>query len=81
MKADTAQDLYDKGFDIIWTMVEMATEKDGEAAIYDFLAGPFEMTPDQVGQLELDVLVSNLKQLAAENNLASFFKTAAGSMR
>jgi hypothetical protein len=81
MNADTAKDVWNQGFDIIWTMFDMATEKDGEAAIYEFLAGPFEMTTAQVANLDLDVLMANLKQLAEENNLSGFFKTAAGSMR
>lgn len=81
MNADSAKDVWDQGFDIIWTMFDAATEKDGEAAIYEFLAGPFEMTPKQVSELELETLVANLKQLAAENNLSGFFKTAAGSMK
>ncbi len=80
-ESDTAKDVWDQGFDIIWTMFDMATEKDGEAAIYEFLAGPFEMTTAQVANLELDALVANLKQLTEENNLSGFFKTAAGSMR
>ena len=81
MNADSAKDIYEQGFDIIWTLIDAATEKEGEAAIYEFLAGPFEMTPEQVGQLELDALFANIKQLAEENNLAGFFKTAAGSMK
>ena len=81
MNADTAKDVLDQGFDIIWTMFDLATEKEGEKAIYEFLSGPFEMTPKQVSELELDVLISNIKQLAEENNLAGFFKTAAGSMK
>jgi hypothetical protein len=39
------------------------------------------MTTAQVANLDLDVLMANLKQLAEENNLSGFFKTAAGSMR
>lgn len=79
--ADTAKDVWDNGFDFLWTLFDAATEKEGESAIYEFLAGPFEMTPKQVSELDLDVLMANLRQLAEENNLAGFFKTAAGSMK
>ena len=80
-EANTAEDVWNQGFDIIWTLIDVATEKDGEAAIYEFLAGPFEMTAKEVADLDLDVMMANLRQLAEENNLANFFKTAAGSMK
>ena len=82
-KANTASELvaWDNGFDFFWDLLDIATEKAGEAVIYEFLAGPFEMTTEQVAELDLDVLFENIRQLAAENNLAGFFKTAAGSMR
>lgn len=80
-KANTAKDVWSFGFDFLWEIFDIATEKHGEAVIYEFLAGPFEMTPEQVGDLDLDVMLANLKQLADENNLAGFFKSAAASMR
>lgn len=80
-KANTAQDVWDFGFDFVWQLFDIATEKHGEAVIYEFLSGPFEMTPEQVGDLDLDVLMANLKQMAEENNLLGFFKSAAASMR
>lgn len=80
-KANTAADVWDFGFDFIWELFDIATEKHGEAVIYEFLAGPFEMTPEQVADLDLETLFANIKQLAGENNLAGFFKSAAASMR
>lgn len=75
--ADNVQDVVDQGFEILWSVLEAAAEPEGEASIYEFLSGPFEMTPKQVGNLDLDVLIANLRQLAADNNLAGFFKSAA----
>ncbi len=80
-EANNGQDVWDRGFDLIWGLFDVATEKNGEMAIYEFLAGPFEMTPAEVRDLDLDVLIPNLQQLAAENNLAVFFKSAARLMR
>jgi hypothetical protein len=80
-EANNATDVWDRGFDIIWDLFDAATETEGEVAIYEFLAGPFEMTPDEVRDLDLDVLISNMKQLAAENNLGVFFKSAAKLMK
>lgn len=80
-EANSGQDVWNRGFDLIWNLFDVATEKNGEAAIYEFLAGPFEMTPKEVRDLDLDVLIPNLQQLAAENNLTVFFKSAARLMR
>lgn len=79
--ADSVNDLWDFGFDFVWDLFDIATEQNGEDAIYEFLAGPFEMTPEQVRDLDLDVMVANVQQLVAENNLAGFFKFAAASMK
>ncbi len=79
--ADNAKDIWDKGFDLVWYVFDAATEKAGETAIYSFLAGPFEMSEDEVANLDLDVLFENLQQLATENNLTVFFKSAAKLMK
>lgn len=80
-ESDTAKDVWDRGFDFIWGLFDVATEKAGEACIYEFLAGPFEMTPAEVADLDVDVLLANIQQLIAENNLSAFFKFAAQSMK
>lgn len=80
-EVDNLKDAWDRGFDLIWNLFDVATETEGEGVIYEFLSGPFEMTPDEVRDLDLDQLLTNLQQLAAENNLAVFFKSAAKSMR
>lgn len=79
--ANNVQDLWGFGFDFVWDLFDIATEKDGEAALYEFLAGPFEMTPAEVRDLDLDVLIPNVQQLVTDNNLSAFFKFAAQSMK
>ena len=80
-KANTMQDVWGFGFDFVWDLFDIATEKQGEAYLYEFLAGPFEMTPEEVRDLDFDVLQENIKHLITENNLTSFFKFAAASMK
>ncbi len=81
LKSDNAQDMWANGFDFIWNLFDTATEKSGESAIYEFLSGPFEMTPKQVADLDLDVLIENLQRLVKENNLGTFFGIAARLMK
>lgn len=80
-EAEGITDVWEKGFEFIWSLFDVATESNGESVIYDFLAGPFEMTAQEVADLELEVLMDNCRQLAAENNLGAFFKSAAKLMR
>ena len=80
-ESDSARDIWDKGFDLIWGLFDTATEKNGEKELCAFLAGPFEMTPAEVQHLPVDQLFTNLQQLAEENNLGLFFKSAAKLMK
>ena len=80
-EANNGQEVWDRGFNLIWELFDVATEANGEMAIYEFLAGPFEMTAKEVSDLDLDVLIPNLQQMAADNNLAVFFKSAARLMK
>lgn len=80
-QADTVKDVWTAGFDIVWDLFDTATEQEGENIIYEFLSGPFEMPPEQVADLDLEELISNLQTLAQENNLKAFFKNAADLMK
>ena len=80
-ETDNVKEAWDKGFDLIWNIFDLATEAEGENALYEFLASPFEMKPKAVADLDFDVLFDNLKQLAEENNLTVFFKSAAKLMK
>lgn len=81
LEANSAAEAWTRGFDTVWELFDAATETEGEMELYRFLAGPFEMTPEEVRDLDLDVLMANLQQLAADNNLLTFFKFAARAMR
>ncbi len=81
LKSGESTDRWADGFDLVWNLFDKATETSGEFAIYEFLAGPFEMKPEEVADLELDVLIANLKKLVAENNLGTFFNIAARLMK
>lgn len=80
-ESDNIQDIWNRGFDFIWNLFDIATEQVGEGYIYEFLSGPFEMTPEEVRDLDIDILLANIQQLVQENNLGAFFKFAAASMK
>lgn len=80
-EANEAKDVFARGYELIWDIFDTATEQQSEKDIYAFLAGPLEMTPEEVCHLHLDKLLESLQQMAVENNLVGFFKSAARLMR
>lgn len=57
----------------IMTIIEAASARAVEDAVWEFLAAPFEMTAEEVGSMELSKLMDCIEQLVAENDLADFF--------
>lgn len=72
---------WERGFEFVWHIFDLATETEGESLIYAFLAGPFEMTVEDVSDLDMPDLMAKLRQLCEENDLGSFFKSARALMR
>lgn len=71
----------DLGLDVILTVMEAVSGTKAEHAFYQFLAGPFEMSAEDVAALPLDDLAENLSKLAEENDLHGFFVSVSGLMR
>lgn len=61
------------GIEGFLVIMEAMAERKAERAIYEALAGPFELTADEVAELDLDMLADHLTLLAEENNLKRFF--------
>lgn len=57
----------------VFKIIEIATEARVEGRVYEFLAGPFEMTPADVQNMPLPDFVENVTHLTEENDLSSFF--------
>lgn len=61
------------GIDTFLMIAEALVEKNAEKAIYEALAPIMELTPKQVEDLPPSELFANMKQLAKDNDLESFF--------
>ena len=57
----------------VFKIIEIATEARVEGRVYEFLAGPFEMTPADVQNMPLPDFVENVTRLTKENDLSSLF--------
>lgn len=79
--ADTVGDVWSKGYELIWSVFDLATEAAGEGVLYEFLAGPFQMPAEAVGELPLSELFDGLNYIADDPSLIPFFKLAAKLMK
>lgn len=61
------------GIDGVLVVLEACAEKKTEHVIYEALAGPFEVSPEEIAAMNLDDLCAKLQQMVQDNNLQSFF--------
>ena len=76
MKANNVNDIAENGFEIIFGLIEVASAKKAEKPIYEFLSKPFEMSMEEVENLELAEFIKGLTDIADINTWKTFFKTA-----
>jgi hypothetical protein len=76
-----AADVWAAGYDLVFGIFDKITEKKAEDLLYEFFAGPFEMTGEEVANMEITELFANIKQMVQENDLNGFFKSAATLMK
>ncbi|MBH1941634.1 hypothetical protein I5677_12095 [Mobilitalea sibirica] len=80
-KADKAADVWDNGFDLLFSVFEKATSKNAEKPIYEFIAGLFECEPDEVEKMDFFDLCEKLKEVADPEKWKNFFNKAANLMK
>lgn len=62
----------------VLTIVEVFADNRCEHLIYEWLARPFECTPEEVENWELSELTDNITALGKENDLRAFFTALSG---
>lgn len=71
------------GVEVIFNILANAGDEAAEKAVFEFLAGPFEMEPDEIRELDLAELIEKLKEAVDLNKetLQPFFGSLAGLIR
>lgn len=79
--ANDMKDVWQNGFDLIWSLFEKASSKGAEEAIYTFLAGPLEKTTAEIKDLDLVDFFNVMKEFVEYNkeDLVPFFKLVGNS--
>ena len=76
-KKDEKENVSEKvGIRVFLTIMENCSEPAVEEQIYDLLGGIAEVPPETVKTQSLEVTLEQIKQMAAENNMMNFFRTA-----
>ena len=71
------------GVEVILNIIAHAASKEAEQAIFEFLGGPLEATPEELADRDLDALIEDIKAAVELNKgvLGPFFKSLAGLMK
>jgi len=64
------------GMEIFSALADVLADKNVEPLVYTLLSGITEKSENDIKAQSIDDLLADLKQIATENNVASFFKTA-----
>ena len=60
------------------SVIEVFAESKCEKMIYDWLAGPLEVDPKTIPEMDISELADNLEALGKENDLKRFFTVLSG---
>lgn len=65
------------GLDLLFSIIEKATEKNTEQKLYGFLCGPFECTTKEIEEMDLLELFEKITEVANINKWKDFLSKAA----
>ena len=71
----------DLGFDLLFGILEKATQENAEDEIYHFIAGIFECDAEEIRVMDPLELFEKLTEVADFEKWKSFFRLAVGSMK
>ena len=69
------------GYDVMFTIIEAAAEKESEQAVYEFLSGPLEMTAEELALADPVETIEKVMQIADVEKWKTFFTSAANLMK
>lgn len=73
-------DIDDVGVDAALAILEGVSAAGTETALYEFLSRPWEMTAEEIAELDLKAFKAKFKEMAEVNDLTAFFGDVAKSI-
>ena len=82
MKKDSIKDLTAEsfGYDIIFMLLEKASTKKAEVAVYKFFGSLFEMSEDEVAKMDPVDFIDGVREIADIERWKNFFSSVAKLM-
>jgi hypothetical protein len=78
LAASGALKLEEIGLEGMLTAIEIFSEKGAEKALYEVLSGPFELPPEEIEAMDINIFAEALSELAKENDIKRFFTGLSG---
>ncbi len=80
-QVDKGQDVKDIGIDMAMGVFEKCTDKESEKRVYEFLAGPLEVTAEEVEKMDLVEIIENITKIADIEKWKLFLSQASKLMK
>lgn len=71
-----SRDELEVGLNLLLSLIELFAEKEAEQLFYEFLSGPFELSPEEVSSMELFELIAKVKEIAEWDKWRHFLTLA-----
>ncbi len=78
---DNIKDVWEQGYEILWSLFEKVCAEGAEKPIYDFLAGPFECDWKEVRDMDPLEWAKKIKEVANVEEWKNFFQSALKMIR
>lgn len=78
VEGQAAKNEAEYGVDVIWAIIDSASNAGVEEMLYSFLAPVLEVERSEVENMEIDKLVDSIFEMISINDFGSFFKRASG---
>lgn len=69
------------GLDLIFSLLEKASENNSEQSIYEFLSGPLEMKQEEIAVMDPVDLLESIEKIANIEKWKDFFKKVSQFMK
>lgn len=69
------------GYDLIFAIVDAASNNEAEKEVYSFLSGPLEMEAEEIAEADPVETIEMIKQVATPEKWRAFFQSVASLMK
>lgn len=80
LKASSSGDAREVGINFIMSLISACGNEETEKGIYKLIGDIAEKDPEDIENMDLEVLTDTIKEISEQNNLSNFFDAAVKSV-